>query len=157
MATARRAEPADQLAPAAEFLRMGLEPSRRQIDIGDRGGVARTLRLGALTGGHVPLAHALQRRPQFSDERTGTLLPLAALRPDEWLDLAYTHGTPNGLAMTPAAYAEALSASVERQYPTADGSISRVSGQRANGDSNADKKRVSRIGAKLKYIASPEV
>ena len=86
---------------------------------GDRGGVARTLRLGALTGGHVPLAHALQRWPQFSDERTGTLLPLAALRPDEWLDLAYTHGTPNGLAMTPAAYAEALSASVERQYPTA--------------------------------------
>jgi len=86
---------------------------------GDAVGVARTLRLGALTGGHVPLAQALQHRPQLAEEPEGTLRPLAALRPDEWLDLAYAHGTPNGSAITPVAYADALAASVELQYPTA--------------------------------------
>ena len=44
---------------------------------------------------------------------------MAAIRPDEWLDLAYTHGTPDGVAITPAAYADALAASVEQQFPTA--------------------------------------
>ncbi|MEK6675311.1 MAG: neuraminidase-like domain-containing protein [Planctomycetota bacterium] len=80
---------------------------------GDAVGVARTLRIGALTGGHLPLAGALQSRLQLAEESEGTLRPLAALRSDEWIDLAFTHGTPN------VAYANALAAIVERQYPTA--------------------------------------
>lgn len=75
-------------------------------------GVTHSLRLGVLTAGHLPLAHALQSRLQLAGENKGTLLPLTALRPDEWLDLAYTHGAPDG-------YADALAASIERQYPTA--------------------------------------
>ena len=45
--------------------------------------------------------------------------PLAKLRADEWLDLAYTHGTPDAMTITPVAYAEALAKSVEQQHPTA--------------------------------------
>jgi hypothetical protein len=86
---------------------------------GDAVGVARTLRLGALTGGHLPLARALQLRLQHDEEREGGLRPLATLRPDEWLDLAYTHGTPEGPGITPVAYANALAAGVEQQHPTA--------------------------------------
>lgn len=72
---------------------------------------ARTLRLGALTQGNLPLTRALQRL--LAHEKEGELLPLSALRPDEWLDLAYTHGTPDGTT-TPAAYAESLAASVAK-------------------------------------------
>ena len=86
---------------------------------GDEVGVARTLRLAALTGGHLPIMQALQLRLQQAGENGATLQPLAALAPDEWLDLAYTHGTPEGMTITPDAYADGLSASVERQYPTA--------------------------------------
>src|SRR5262249_13266810 len=50
--------------------------------------VARTLRLGALTQGNVPLAHALQERLADDGEAEGTLRPLAALRQDQWIDLA---------------------------------------------------------------------
>jgi hypothetical protein len=82
-------------------------------------GVARTLRLGALTGGHLPLTQTLQDRLQSGGESEGTLRPLAALRPDEWLDLAYTHGVPDGTAITPVAYADAIAASIEQQHPTA--------------------------------------
>lgn len=78
---------------------------------------ARTLRLGALTHGNLSLTRALQGL--LVHEQTGTLDPLAALRPEEWLDLAYTHGTPDGMTITPAAYADALAASVEQQFPTA--------------------------------------
>jgi len=79
--------------------------------------VARALRLGALTAGHLPLAHALQRRSEIANEHEGTLRPLAALRRDDWLDLAYTHGTPEGTTFTPAAYADALATMIERQHP----------------------------------------
>ena len=78
---------------------------------------ARTLRLGALTHGNLSLTRALQ--DLLADEQTGTLAFLTTLRPDEWLDLAYTHGTPDGMTITPAAYADALAASVEQQFPTA--------------------------------------
>src|SRR5438045_4504130 len=40
MRTARGSEAPDQLAPAAEFDGMRLEPARRQINVGDRGRVA---------------------------------------------------------------------------------------------------------------------
>ena len=86
---------------------------------GDAVGVARTLRLGALTEGHLPLVQALHLRPELAKEPEGSLRPLAALRPDEWIDLAYTHGTPDELTITPVAYADALAASVELQHPTA--------------------------------------
>lgn len=79
--------------------------------------VARTLRLGVLTAGHLPMVQALQSR--LTDDTEGTLRPLATLRPDEWLDLAYTHGTPDGSAITPVAYADALAASVEKQHSPA--------------------------------------
>ena len=64
------------------------------------------------------MAQALQDRIQHAGESDGTLRPLAALRPDEWLDLAYTHGVPEGTDITPVAYADALAASVEQQHPT---------------------------------------
>lgn len=70
--------------------------------------VARTLRLETLTQGNMALTRALQRR--LADETQGTLRPLAALRPDEWLELAFEHGTPDGT--TPASYADALAAGV---------------------------------------------
>ena len=82
-------------------------------------GVAHALRLGDLTGGHVPLAQALQVRLIQAEESEGTMRPLAAIRPDEWLDLAYTHGVPEGTAITPVEYAESLAMSVEQQHPTA--------------------------------------
>ena len=72
---------------------------------------ARTLRLGALTHGNRSLTRALQSL--LAHEQTGSLAPLAALRPDEWLDLAYAHGTPDGMSTPPAAYADALAASVK--------------------------------------------
>ena len=40
MRAARGAEPADQIPPAAELVRMRLQPARREIDVGDRGGIA---------------------------------------------------------------------------------------------------------------------
>jgi hypothetical protein len=81
--------------------------------------VARTLRLAALTDGHAPLAQALQRRPQLAKESEGALLPLTTLRLDEWIDLAYTHGTPPGMSIPPEAYAEILAARIEQQHPNA--------------------------------------
>jgi hypothetical protein len=86
---------------------------------GDAASVARTLKLSVLTAGHLPLVAALQTR--LGGERTGdgTLKPLAAIQPDEWLNLAYTYGMPLGAAATPAAYADSISATVEQQYPHA--------------------------------------
>ena len=78
--------------------------------------VAQTLQLAVLTGGYLPMMRALQRRIQETEKGGATLSFLVTLRPNEWLDLAYEHGTPDG--STPATYADALAASVERQYPT---------------------------------------
>jgi hypothetical protein len=85
---------------------------------GDAIAVASALRLGALTGCHLAMVQALQLRLQ-AEESDGTLRPLAALRPDEWLDLVYTHGTPGEITITPDAYADALSVRVERYCLTA--------------------------------------
>lgn len=88
---------------------------------GDATKVARTLRLGALTNGDVPLMQALQSRFQngATTEDEETLRPLAALRPDEWINLAIVHGSLEGTTITPVARAEALAAHVERLHPTA--------------------------------------
>jgi ABC toxin N-terminal region/Neuraminidase-like domain/Putative peptidoglycan binding domain len=85
---------------------------------GDAPAVARTLRLGALTGNHIALTRALQDRMQQADQNDGTLRPLAALSPDEWIELAYVHGVPEGAATSPPAYAARLAAQVEHQHPT---------------------------------------
>ncbi len=84
---------------------------------GDAVGVARTLRLGALTQGHMPLVQALQAR--LGKDNDGTLRPLAELRPDEWLNMVYNYGTPDTLSITPDAFADALSATIEQAHPTA--------------------------------------
>ena len=81
--------------------------------------VARVLRLGVLTEGNVPLARALLLRLADDGEADGALKPLAALRPDEWIDLAHAHGVPGGVGMAPAVYAGELSARIERANPTA--------------------------------------
>jgi hypothetical protein len=86
---------------------------------GDASGVARALRLGELTAGHLPMVEALQSRLKATDDSEGTLSPLAALSEDEWLDLAYTHGTPDAEAIDPVAYADRLATVVEEQHPTA--------------------------------------
>ncbi|MEO7599518.1 MAG: hypothetical protein ABIV50_11340 [Opitutus sp.] len=79
--------------------------------------VARTLRLAAFTGGHLPLVSALQLRLKKVKESDGSLAPLTALQPDDWLQLVYTHGTPHEAKITPVAYADALTKRVEELYP----------------------------------------
>ena len=86
---------------------------------GDPAAVARTFRLGALTGGDLAMTGALQSMPALAEDTQGSLAPLAALRPDEWLDLAYAHGPSDGPATTLVDYADGLAAAVEEQYPTA--------------------------------------
>ncbi len=79
--------------------------------------LARTMRLASLTGRHLPLIAALQRRLAKMAESEGSLRPLVELRPDEWLDLVYAHGTPDGSTITPAAYADVLAHRVEDLHP----------------------------------------
>jgi hypothetical protein len=86
---------------------------------GDASGVARALRLGELTAGHLPMVEALQSRLKATDDSEGTLSPLAALSADEWLDLAYEHGTPDAQGIDPVGYADRLATVVEEQHPTA--------------------------------------
>jgi hypothetical protein len=87
--------------------------------VGDAVGVAQVLRLADLTGGHLPMIQALQSHLEQAGARDGTLRPLAALRFDEWIDLAYTHGPANPQSSTPLTYAGALATAVEKQHPTA--------------------------------------
>lgn len=89
--------------------------------VGHAPSIARTLRLGALTDGYLPMAQALQSTLADAGESNGSLRPLAALLPGEWDELAYTHGAPDGTTATPSAiaYADALAATIEKQYPTA--------------------------------------
>jgi hypothetical protein len=86
---------------------------------GNAASVARTLRLGQLTEGNLAMIESLQTRLDGSLDADGTLEPLAALGVDEWIELAYAHGTPNPQGQTPIAYARNLAAAVEKQYPTA--------------------------------------
>lgn len=84
---------------------------------GDAAAVARTIRLGALSDGHLPLITALH--PLLDSEAEGSLRPLAALRPDQWLDLAHEYGTPAGSDLDADGYASELAFRVEREHPTA--------------------------------------
>jgi len=124
--------------PAASELDGALQTEG--LSAGQRGQVVRTLRLAQLTGGHVPLVEALQQRLAAHDAQRPDrvndghrLLPLAALGPDTWLDLAYEHGVPAtaALALTGPgpglgpggdggpAFAAGLRGSIEGAHPTA--------------------------------------
>ena len=80
-------------------------------------GVQRTLRLGDLTLQHAPLVQSLQELANQTEDTT--LRSLAALRQDQWLDLAYTHGTPAGSNLAEDAYAKQLETKIEERHPTA--------------------------------------
>ena len=80
--------------------------------------VARTLRLATLTGSHLPLVAALQLRLVKMKESVGSLRPLTALQHKDWIKLIHTHGVPDGVTLTPAAYAEALAERLESLYPS---------------------------------------
>jgi hypothetical protein len=75
----------------------------------------RTVVLQELTGSFAPMMRALQTRPGAAEDDTGAFL--AAVRPDEWRDLARANGAPDGEA--PLAYADRLQAAVERRFPAA--------------------------------------
>jgi hypothetical protein len=83
------------------------------------GALKTTMALNDLAGGNVALARALRDKLPTDDGAGATLAPLAELRPDEWIDLAYTHGTPVGTTVGPVAYADALATQVERDHPAA--------------------------------------
>jgi hypothetical protein len=110
---------------------------------GDAPAVARTLRLDALTGGHLPLVIALH--PLVQSDEEGSLLPLAAVRRDQWLDLVYAHGTPAGTEVTADEYADALGTSIERQHPTAA-----LTAHLAEGRRLGSLPSVARVGAYLR-------
>lgn len=85
------------------------------------GAVKTTLRLGDLALGHAPMVRLLQN-VAGPDDAEG-LRPLAALRADQWLDLAYTSGRPahaetDGRSLDEAEYAKALQGQVEVLHPT---------------------------------------
>ena len=71
----------------------------------------RTLALSKLTGRYVPLMRALQTKSNAKDD--GTLRPLAALKPNEWIDLVYEHGAPAGVDYDK--YIESLQAAVKHK------------------------------------------
>jgi hypothetical protein len=97
---------------------------------GDANRVARTIRLGALTNGHLPLTQALQSRLRNADEHGETLLPLAALPLYQWIDLAHAYGVSEKTTLTPVAYAKALASNVERLHPTATLAANLTNGRR---------------------------
>lgn len=80
-------------------------------------GTVRTLRLGELTQRHAPLVAELQEISGNGEH--APLRSLATLRREQWFDLAYTHGMPNGSGLTESAYAAQLEEKIEAQYPTA--------------------------------------
>ena len=79
--------------------------------------VEQTVRLAQLTGFHYPVLTALQ--PVVAEDQDASLRGLAAMGPDDWLDLAYAHGSPGGSPPAPFAYAARLQASVEELHPAA--------------------------------------
>ncbi len=76
----------------------------------------RTLALQQLTGSHAPMMEALHERNDNRD--SASLSYLASVTSREWLDLAFEHGAPGGLGMSPAEYSAHLERSIEIEYPT---------------------------------------
>jgi hypothetical protein len=79
--------------------------------------VERVLRLGDLTRGNIPLVQHLQE--VWENEQDASLLSLAGLRRDQWIDKAYTYGLPAGSGLSPGEYANQLERAIEELHPTA--------------------------------------
>src|SRR5205807_10273001 len=79
--------------------------------------VEQTVRLAQLTGFNSPVLTALQ--PVVAEDQDASLRGLAAMGPNDWLDLAYAHGAPEGSSLAPYEYAARLQASVEELHPAA--------------------------------------
>jgi len=92
-----------------DLLEAGLSP--RQVVA-----VRRSLLLGKMSLRQAAMAKALQH--MTAGDEDASLQSLAALRPDEWIDLAYTHGTPADAGMDPAAYARHLRLKIEHLHPS---------------------------------------
>ena len=75
----------------------------------------RTVALQEVTGSFAPMMRALHTRPGAAENDTAAFL--AAVRPNEWRELARANGAPEG--ETPLAYADRLQTTVERRYPAA--------------------------------------
>ena len=73
----------------------------------------RTVELAELAEGQAPTVDMLQERAGDG----ASLIGLAELPPDDWLDLAYRHGAPPG--ETPQVYATRMQTRVETLHPTA--------------------------------------
>lgn len=76
-----------------------------------------TFYLGDVTQKNIALMGVLQ--PMVADDKQGSIQPLAALTPNDWLNLAYEHGTPPQSIVSPAEYAEDLQLAVENLVPHA--------------------------------------
>ena len=100
----------------------------------------RTVVLQEMTGSFAPMMRALQTRPGAAEDDTGVFL--AAVRPDEWRDLARANGAPDGEA--PLAYADRLQTAVERRFPAAA-----LRARLENGDVKIDRLPADRLAAFL--------
>jgi Tc toxin complex TcA C-terminal TcB-binding domain/Neuraminidase-like domain len=74
-----------------------------------------TMYLGEISKNHIPVIKALQ--PKLVDEKEGSIKSLVTLTPNDWLNLAYEHGTPPQDNVTRAEYADALQIAVEKLMP----------------------------------------
>jgi Tc toxin complex TcA C-terminal TcB-binding domain/Neuraminidase-like domain len=79
--------------------------------------VEQTVRLAQLTGFNYPALIALQ--PAVAGDDDASLRGLATLAPEDWLDVAYTHGVPAGSTLAPYEYATRLQTRVEESHPAA--------------------------------------
>ena len=77
----------------------------------------KALRLDKLTMSHPALMEALH--PLVAEENDASLKPLAFIAKDQWIDLAYTHGTPAKTNLAPEDYATQIANNVEDRLPTA--------------------------------------
>jgi hypothetical protein len=75
----------------------------------------RTTQLSQITLGHVDAIKALQAR--HDSRAPGSIEYLAAIRPAEWLSLAFEQGPPPSSHLSPGAYADSLRRNVERTLP----------------------------------------
>ena len=75
-----------------------------------------TLRLDKLTQNNPALISGLQTF--VAKDQDASLNSLASLQPDNWIDLAYEHGTPAGTFIEPEVYAKQMEMAVEERLPT---------------------------------------
>src|SRR5262249_37796018 len=78
--------------------------------------VQRTLKLGSLTLGHIPLLNQLQEIVKQDNDTS--LRSLAIIPADQWFDMAYAHGSPTTSNLNEDAYARQLQTSVQSLHPS---------------------------------------